>query len=129
MKNALSLLVTFTVSWVAFSNGAWAYDAYQEPLEQRYHLKTVSCKTCHADTKDRTIYNKFGQLFVDAFKGKGIARKYEQAKAKGEEQKKSYEAVMAKEFAATLPVVEKKTLTIADLIKAGLLNGTRLDDK
>ena len=101
----------------------------EEPLEQRYHLKTVSCKTCHADSKDRTIYNKFGQMFVEAFKGKGIAEKYEQAKAEGEQQKKEYEAEMAREFAATLLVVEKKTMTIADLIKAGLLNGTRLDQK
>ena len=129
MKSTLSLLVVVTVSWVTLSNCTWAYDAYKEPILQRYHLKTVSCKACHANSKDRTIYNKFGQLFVDALKGQEIAKKYEEAKAKGDEQKKKYEAEMAKTFTAVLAVVEKKTMTIEDMIKAGLLNGTRLRDK
>ena len=106
-----------------------AHDVYKEPLEIRYGLKTVSCKTCHPDSKDRSVQNKFGQYFADEFKGQDVSKKYEAAQAAGEEQQKAYELEMVASFNKALLVVEKKKLTFADMIKAGLLNGTRLQEK
>ena len=86
MKNFIApmasfiFLFTFNVSFLS------AHDVYKEPLEERYGLKTVSCKTCHPNTKDRSIHNVFGQYFADEFKGQEITIKYEEAKAAGEEQ-------------------------------------------
>ena len=106
-----------------------AHDVYKEPLEVRYGLKTVSCKTCHPDSKDRSVQNKFGQYFADEFKGQDVSKKYEAAQAAGEEQTKAYEVEMVALFNKALLVVEKKRMTFSDLIKAGLLNGTRLQEK
>ena len=105
-----------------------AHDAFKEPLEKRYNLKTVSCKTCHPDNKDRTIHNKFGMLFLEKFKGKDMSKKFAEAEAQGEEAKVAYEKIMAEEFTKALVEVEKTKLTIKELIEAGLLNGTRLDE-
>ena len=128
--------MTFKCCWVASvclvaaqSVAVQAHDVYKEPLEERYGLKTVSCKTCHPNSKDRSIQNTFGQYFADEFKGREISKKYEAAKALGEEQQKAYEDEMVASFKEVLIIVEKKKMTFADLIKAGLLNGTRLAEK
>ncbi len=129
MRNFIALLFAFLFLSVGQVSSLSAHDVYKEPLEVRYGLKTVSCKTCHPNSKDRSIHNTFGQYFADEFKGQEISKKYEAAKEAGEEQQKAYEAEMVVSFNEALKVVEKKKMTFADLIKAGLLNGTRLEEK
>ena len=119
----LMILVSFAPRMSA------AHDVYKEPLEERYNLKTVSCKSCHPNNKDRSIHNKFGQYFADMFKDKNITQEYEAAKKLGEEAQQKYEQQMINQFKEALKIVEKKQMTIEDMIKAGLLNGTRLNEQ
>ena len=115
---ALTLLI-----FIPFS--VFAHDAFKEPLEKRYNLKTVSCKTCHPNNKDRSIHNEFGKLLETELKGKDITKKFKAAEAKGEEAVKAYEKEMVQHFVEAMKVVEKKSMTFEDLIKFGLLNGVR----
>lgn len=126
MKNILLVLV-FT-GWAGLlSTELLAHDAFKEPLEHRYNLKTVSCKTCHPDNKDRSVHNKFGMMFIEQFKGLEMTKKFNEAEAKGKEAVAEYEKEMQAIFTKALIEVEKKQLTIKDLIEAGLLNGVRLN--
>ena len=106
-----------------------AHDCFKEPMEQKYGLKTVSCKTCHPNNKDRSIHNEFGKLFEEALKGKDISKKFKEAEAKGDEAVAEYEKEMVVHFMEALKVVEKRKMSFEDLIKAGLLNGVRLETK
>lgn len=125
MKRVCTFLaLIFVVSILA--SAADAHDAFKEPLEHRYNLKTVSCKSCHPDNKDRSIHNRFGMLFVEALKGSEMTKKFHEAEAKGEDAKKAYEKEMAKEFTKLLPIIEQKKITFKDLIEAGLMNGMRV---
>ncbi len=126
MKRTCAFLMTMFVISI-FASFAQAHDAFKEPLELRYNLKTVSCKSCHPDNKDRSIHNKFGMLFVEALKGKEMTKKFNEAEAKGEEAKVAYEKVMAEEFTKLLPEIEKKKITFKELIEAGLFNGMRVN--
>lgn len=120
----LVVLIFFCVPAISF-----AHDAFKEPLQTRYNLKTVSCKTCHPNNKDRTIHNEFGKLIELELKGKGITQMFKEAEAKGEEAVKAVEPEMAKIFIEALKVVEKKKMSFEDLLKFGLLNGVRVKDK
>lgn len=111
------------------SNPVMAHDAFKEPMEKKYGLKTVSCKTCHPNNKDRSIHNEFGKLFEEALKGKEITRKFKEAEAKGDQAVAEYEKEMVQEFMQALAVVEKKLMSFEDLIRFGLLNGVRLDTR
>ena len=127
MKNlTIAFLISFILMLPQF---VFAHDAFKEPLEKRYGLKTVSCKTCHPNNKDRSIHNDFGKYFLEELKGKDITKKFKEAEEKGEEAVKEYEKEMAALFVEALKVVEKKKISFEDLIKAGLLNGTRLNTK
>ena len=126
MKIRTALPCFLTVSLALALAPALAHDVFKEPLEKRYKLKTVSCKTCHPNSKDRSIHNAFGQMFADQFKGMGMSEKYEAAEAAGEEAKKKYEAEMVAAFEKAMLVVEKRKLTVAEMLRAGLMNGTRL---
>lgn len=128
IKQCISLFV-FAVTSVTCWGAAMGHDVFKEPLEERYGLKTVSCKTCHPNNKDRSIHNLFGQMYADEFKGMDMSRKYEEAKAKGEEAQAAYEKEMIAAFKKAMPKVEKKQLTVEQIIRAGLMNGTRLADK
>lgn len=127
--NIRFLMASCLATWLIanFVSFGWAHDVFKEPLEKRYKLKTVSCKTCHPNNKDRSIHNKFGQMFADQFKGMEMSKKFEAAEAAGEEAKKKYEAEMVAAFEKALLIVEKKKLTIAEMLEAGLMNGTRLE--
>jgi len=103
-----------------------AHDAFKDPLEERYNLKSVSCKTCHPNNKDRSIHNKFGLYYEEALKGHDITKKFNAAAEEGEEAQEKYEKEMVKLFKEAMKVVEKKSMTFEDMIKAGLLNGTKL---
>ena len=119
----------FAVITLVSLGSAVGHDVFKEPLEERYGLKTVSCKTCHPNNKDRSVHNLFGQMYADEFKGMDMSRKYEAAQAEGEEAQAEYEKVMIAAFKKAMPKVEKKQLTVEQIIRAGLMNGTRLANK
>lgn len=125
------MLLLFVFSLVAHFVGsnAVAHDCFTKPLEERYKLKTVSCKTCHPNNKDRSIHNKLGIMFENALKGKELTKKFNQAEAQGEEAKIECEKMMVEEFKKVLVEVEQEKLTLADMIKFGLINGMRLNDE
>jgi hypothetical protein len=104
-----------------------AHDVFKEPMEEKYQLKTVSCKACHPNNKDRSIHNKLGKLLEAEFKRNGLemTKKYEEAKTQGADAQAAYEKQMIEAFKEAMLVVEKQPLTIEDLILSGLLNGTR----
>lgn len=102
-----------------------AHDAFKDPMAKRYGLKSVSCKACHPNNKDKSIHNKFGIYYLNALKGKELTKKFKEAEAKGEEAVKAYEPEMVKHFVEAMKAVEKEKLTLEDMLKAGLINGTR----
>jgi hypothetical protein len=121
-------LLTFCLAGLAVNSLSLAHDCFTKPLEERYQLKTVSCKTCHPDNKDRSIHNKLGILFENALKGKELSKKFKEAEAQGDEAKATCEKMMVEEFKKVLVEVEQEKLTLADMIKFGLINGMRLND-
>jgi len=104
-----------------------AHDEFKETLKRRYRLKSVSCKACHTDNKDKKIRNAFGKLLYEELKENNLSQRYVDSKKEGEEAHKQFEKIMVKEFAIALKAVEKKPATFQALLEAGLLNGTRLD--
>lgn len=125
----MRLGIGLVASCLALGIGSFSFghDAFKEPLEKRYDLKTVSCKTCHPVTKDRSIHNRFGRMLEEQLKGKDLTRRFNEAEAAGDEAKAEFEKEMVREFLAALEVVEKEKLTIKEIIEAGLMNGTRLN--
>lgn len=129
MINQFSLAITVCCAGLYFCGTTSAHDCFKEPLEKRYQLKTVSCKTCHPNNKDRSIHNKLGIMFENALKGKELTKKFNEAEAQGEEAKATCEKMMVEEFNKVLVEVEQEQLTLADMIKFGLINGMRLNDE
>lgn len=125
MKNLAASLVLVFILMVAVQATVVAHDAFKDPMAERYGLKSVSCKACHPNNKDKSIHNKFGIYYVNALKGKEISKKFKEAEAKGEEAVKAYEPEMVKHFIEAMKTVEKEKLTFEDMLKAGLINGTR----
>jgi len=123
-KPASMLFIAFCILLPIESN---AHDCFQEPMEERYGLRTVSCKTCHPNNKDRSIHNEFGKLFEKELLGKELTKKFNEAEKKGEEAVAEYEKEMVQHFIVAMKAVEKKSMTFEDLIKHGLLNGVRLE--
>ena len=126
--NMIKISMTLVIA-VLFSTSSNAHDAFKEPLEKRYGLKTVSCKTCHPNNKDRSIHNEFGKLIEKELIGKDITKKFKEAEKKGDEAVKEYEKEMALHFIEAMKKVEKEKMSFGDLIKFGLLNGVRLETK
>ena len=104
-----------------------AHDEFKEAMEHRYRLRSVSCKACHTDNKDKKIRNAFGKLLFEALKSKELTKNYNEAKSKGDKAKKQFEKQMVKDFLSALKRVETKPVSFSALLEAGLLNGTRLD--
>ena len=105
-----------------------AHDCFQDPMQDRYkNVKTISCKTCHPNNKDRSIHNEFGKLFVKELEGKELTKKFKEAEKKGDEAVAEVEKEMVKHFLEAIAVVEKKPMTFEELIKYGLLSGVRLE--
>ena len=129
MKCRKGLVLAMAVIALIACNPAIAHDAFKKPMEEKYGLKTVSCKTCHPNNKDRSIHNEFGKLFEDALKGKDISQKFKEAEAQGDQAVAEYEKEMVQHFMEALEVVEKKKMSFEELIRFGLLNGVRLDTK
>ena len=125
MRNLLALIVVVATT-ACFGNVVSAHEVFKKPLQEKYNLKSVSCKACHPSNKDKSIHNKFGMYFVDIFKGQELTKKYDEATKAGDEEKLKVEESLVVKFKAALKIVEKKQLTFEDMINAGLLNGTRL---
>ncbi len=129
MKYQLTLLLVVGLAGLCFDSISTAHDCFTKPLEERYNLKTVSCKTCHPNNKDRSIHNKLGIMFENALKGKDLSRKFKEAEAQGEEAKLACEKLMVEDFKKVLVEVEQEKLSLSDMIKFGLINGMRLTDE
>ena len=129
MKYQLLILLSFCFAGLFFVSVSTAHDCFTEPLEERYNLKTVSCKSCHPNNKDRSIHNKFGIMLENALKGKDLSKKFKEAEAQGEEATAAYEKIMVEDFKKVLVQVEQEKLCLADMIKFGLINGMRLNDE
>ena len=128
MKTNATLLVLLIFCYV-MPSALNAHDCFQKPMEERYSVKSVSCKTCHPINQDRSVHNEFGKLFLAELKGKELSKKFKEAEKKGEEAVAEYEKEMVKHFVVALKVIEKKNMTVEDLIKYGLLSGVRLEKK
>jgi hypothetical protein len=124
---ALLGIVTAVGMTLSLGSEAIAHDEFKDVLERRYRLKSVSCKACHTDNKDKKIRNAFGKLLDRELKEKKLTERYQSAKDEGEDAKKRFEKIMVKEFSVALSAIEKKPVTFLALMEAGLLNGTRLD--
>lgn len=124
MKNK-TIFSALTILFIA-SASVQAHDVFKDPFIKRYGLKSASCKVCHPVNKDKTIQNKLGKYYEEALKGSEITKKFNEATEQGEEAQKAYEKEMVKLFEKAMVVVEKKSMTFADLTKAGLLAGTKM---
>ena len=120
-----SLLFELALVFIATAS-LQAHDAFKDPFVKRYGYKSISCKVCHPNKKDRSIHNKFGHYYEEALKGSEITKKFNEASEKGEDAQKEYEKEMVKLFEKAKVVVEKKSMTFEDFTKAGLLNGTKM---
>ena len=112
--NMIKISMTLVIA-VLFSTSSNAHDAFKEPLEKRYGLKTVSCKTCHPNNKDRSIHNEFGKLIEKELIGKDITKKFKEAEKKGDEAVKEYEKEMALHFIEAMKKVTSDPEIIAAL--------------
>ena len=104
-----------------------AHEEFKEVLEKQYRLRSVSCKACHTDNKDKKIRNAFGKLLHQELKDDNITEKYREAKEEGPEAEEKYKKKMVEQFKAALKKVEQKPVTFLAILETGLLNGTRLD--
>jgi hypothetical protein len=110
-----------------------AHDFLKDPLKERYGLKSVSCSACHPGS-NKAINNAFGMKFKAAFKGKNYTKRVHDAKelkkndkAAGEKALDAIGVEMVAQFNEIAPEIEKESMTFADLAKAGLLVGTKLE--
>lgn len=124
---SIAALASFIAIALATGGDLDAHDEFKEVLERRYRLKSVSCKACHTDNKDKKVRNAFGKLLDKELKEKKLSEGYRAAKDEGDDAKKRFEKQMVKEFSIALNAIENKPVTFLALMEAGLLNGTRLD--
>jgi len=114
-----------------FASNADAHDFLKKPLMERYNLKSVSCSACHPSGGTKAVNNKFGLMFKKAFKGKNYTARIKALKDMSDKDaaKKKEEAIgaeMVADFKKAIVEIEKTQMTIADMAKFGLLNGTKL---
>jgi len=119
-----------------------AHDIFADVLKEEYLLKSFSCKTCHAES-DKKLRTPFAERIYKELKPQGYSAKFEAAqkadeaaKAKDPEsvsKKKGavyeLEKVMAVEFKKAFAKVSKQSMTIDELLRAGLFYGARLDTR
>ncbi len=128
MKKPMLKVVLFS-GIVCLSTVSFGHEIYQDVLEERYTLKSFSCKTCHPDSDDRRIRSSFAELIYQQMKDKNYEKKWAEVEGKGDEAIAEFEKEISKDFAKAMEVIGKKQMSFDDLIKAGLFNGARLDTK
>lgn len=141
-KSVTSLVVLFAFA-VCFVSTANAHDVFQDVLKEQYTLKSFSCKTCHQDSDNRKLRTPFAERIYQVMKDKDYSAKFatavaadDAAKAKDPESVSKekgavadLEKVMAEDFKTSFKTVAAQTISFDDLIKAGMMNGARLDTK
>ncbi len=135
LKRILTTAVAACFVCLLINHSVEAHDFLKKPVQERYGLKSVSCKVCHPGG-NKAINNAFGMHFKEAFKGKNFTKRVKEAKAlkkeNAEEGTKKLDEVSADMIAAfkkVVPEIEKKTMTFAEMAKGGILNGTNLEKK
>lgn len=108
-------------------NLALGHEIFQEVLKEHYGLRSFACKTCHPDGDDRTIRTPYADLIAEEMKDGNWAEKFHQAEAEGEQAVEAFEKLIAKEFEKKVESFGKRTLSVDQLMKSGLLTGVRLD--
>ena len=119
-----------------------AHDIFADVLKEEYMLRSFSCKTCHADS-DKKKRTPFAERIFKELKPQGYSAKFEAAQ-KADEAAKAKDAtsvskkkgavyelekVMAIEFKKAFAKVSKQSMTIDEMLRAGLFYGARLDTK
>ncbi len=131
---ALAVLVCAAL----FAQPALAHDVFAETLEADYGLKSVTCKTCHPNNKDRSVRNEFGRLVALALADKDITTRMvaaEEAKAaaaneeEGEAIFAEEEAKVAEELRAVLPQIEAVQFSVKHMFDTGMMNGSKLTEE
>lgn len=134
--NFYSRILTATTACFAcllFAGDVSAHDFLKNPIKERYGLKSVSCTVCHPGS-NKAINNAFGLKFKTAFKGKNYTKRVHDAKelkkkdkTAGEKALDAIDVEMVAQFNELIPEIEKESMTFADLARAGLLAGTKLE--
>jgi len=131
--NRILAMTTACFVCLLFAGDVSAHDFLKNPIKERYGLKSVSCTVCHPGS-NKAINNAFGLKFKTAFKGKNYTKRVTEAKelkkndkAAGEKALDAIEVEMVAHFNELIPEIEKESMTFADLAKAGLLAGTKLE--
>ena len=76
MKIVASLVAVVCFA-ILVPNVADAHKVFEKELEKQYKNKiNASCNTCHVAKKEKTVRNKFGDLFATEFKGKDFSKKW-----------------------------------------------------
>lgn len=71
-----SLLVAVCFA-ILVPGSASAHKVFEKELEKQYKgTINASCNTCHVAKKEKTVRNKFGDLFAKEFKGKDFSKKW-----------------------------------------------------
>jgi hypothetical protein len=131
IKRILTIAATTCFVCLLFNNSVSAHDFLKDPLKERYGLKSVSCSACHPGS-NKAINNAFGMKFKAAFKGKDFTKRIHAAKdmkdkAAGKKLKEEIGAEMVVAFNAVVGEIEKEKMSFAEMAKAGILNGTKLE--
>jgi disulfide oxidoreductase YuzD len=110
-----------------------AHDFLKNPVKERYGLKSASCYVCHPGS-NKAINNAFGLKFKEAFKGKDYTKQVHDAKTlkkkdkeAGEKALDAIEVAMVADFNAAVVEIEKTKMSFAEMAKAGMLMGTKLE--
>lgn len=126
-KQLLSMAAAACFVCLLCSSTVSAHDVLKDPLKERYGLRSVSCSACHPGS-NKAINNAFGLKFKTAFKGKDFTKRVKEAKAeKNKALEEEIDKEMVVEFNKAIEEIEKESMTMKDILTAGLLNGTKLE--
>lgn len=117
-KTCFSLLI-IAGCLVVLSSPAEAHMGFKKALSAKLPDQKINCNACHVDKQPKEIRNSFGKVFEKMLADKNLTAQF---KEKSGAAKKEFEAeVMVPAFNEAYDKVQK--MTVADMIKAGLLDG------
>lgn len=133
LNRILTVSAAMCFACLLFVNSADAHDFLKDPLKEHYGLKSASCSACHPGS-NKAINNAFGLKFKTAFKGKDYTKRVHAAKdmkkkdkAAGEKALDEIGKEMVAHFKKAIVEIEKESMTLGEMAKAGLLVGTKLE--
>lgn len=104
---------------VLLSTPAEAHMAFKKALSEKLPDQKINCNACHIDKQPKTVRNSFGKVFEKMLADKNLTAQF---KEKSGADKKDFENdTMIPAFNEAFDKVQK--MTMADMIKAGLLDG------